>query len=253
MSQWLVVSRKHHAEQGYTPRRGYHQTQGQMVMAVVVSELAKLLPHYVLGFLRSGESVAPVAVLGLAQDQNLYLHHDGRWLAAYVPAAARGYPFALADHQAKQKVLVLAKDHLDANGAPLFNGEELSPQVADTFKFLSQYQQARSLTAEATQTLEEVGLLKEWQLTVPVGDSHKAISGLLRVDEQALNALNADTYARLQGAPMQLAYAQLYSMAQVNQLTLRAELDRKLNQAEQSDVDLEDLFGDEDDNLDFNF
>ena len=47
--------------------------------------------------------------------------------------------------------------------------------------------------------------------------------------------------------------AQLYSMGQIGQLTQRAELQQKLTRTDKPDVDLEDLFTEEDDDFGFNF
>jgi len=47
--------------------------------------------------------------------------------------------------------------------------------------------------------------------------------------------------------------AQLYSMGQVDLLTQRAELQQKLTRTDKRDVDLEDLFAEEDDDFSFNF
>ena len=87
---------------------------------------------------------------------------------------------------------------------------------------------------------------------MPIGEGHKQVNGLYRVDEQALNALDAETYATLQGAPMQLAYGQLYSMAQVEQLTQRAALQDKLADAHPP-ANLDEIFSEGDDELMFDF
>lgn len=51
---------------------------------------------------------------------------------------------------------------------------------------------------------------------------------------------------------MQLAYAQLYSQSQVEQLTQRAEIHAQLEQANTT-PDLDAMFGEDDDELNFDF
>ena len=46
----------------------------------------------------------PIALLGLRQDENLYVDADGQWAQnAYVPAFVRRYPFVLAEKPAGQE------------------------------------------------------------------------------------------------------------------------------------------------------
>ena len=257
MTQWIPLSRTAHADHGYTPREGYHHAAGRMIAPVMLAELPKLLPHYVLGFLAGDDGSLPVAVLGVEKHRNLYLHPDGRWLGKYVPAALRGYPFVLAaQHKpASQgdKTLSIAEAHLvEEGGQPLFDGGEPAKPVADALAFLTQCEHSRHATKAACQALESAGVLVPWKLIVPIGDGHQQVNGLYRVDEQALNALGAATYATLQGAPMQLAYAQLFSTHQTEQLTQRAALHEKLAETQTPPADLDAVFGDTDD-LEFDF
>lgn len=252
MPEWIAVSRTSHAEAYYRPREGYGHAAGQLMVPALLAELHKLIPHYVIGLLPAGEGLAPVALLGVEQHHNLYLHPDGRWLGHYVPALLRGYPFALADGQGDDKVLAVDAQQVTDDGEPLFDNGELNAGVAETLRFLQQCEASRHATSAAGKALQDAGVVTEWSLTVPVGEGHKRVNGLYRVDEQALNALDAETYATLQGAPMQLAYAQLYSQSQVEQLTQRAEIHAQLEQANTT-PDLDAMFGEDDDELNFDF
>lgn len=251
MIEWRAVSRQAHADLGYRPREGYRHTEGQMVSAVLLTELPALLPHYVLGFVPGAEGVVPVALLGVEKDQNLYLHQDGCWLGKYAPALMRAFPFALADGDNGNKVLAVAAEQISEGGEPFFDGDELSASVQEVLDFITRCEHAREATLNAANALSERGILTDWQLRVTVGEERKQVNGLKRVDERALNQLDAEAYASLQGAPMQLAYAQLYSMAQVDQLSQRFELKQKSSGSINTEVDLERLFGDEDDDLTF--
>ena len=93
MTQWIALSRSEHAGAHYRPRQGYAHAAGDYLAPVLVAELSRLLPHYVLAFIQGETGFLPVALLGTGLGQNLYLNHDQRWLADYVPAVLRGYPF----------------------------------------------------------------------------------------------------------------------------------------------------------------
>lgn len=253
MAEWIALSRKAHAEQGYRPRQGYQHAAQQMVAPVVLAELHRVLPHYAVGFLPVGAGLMPMALLGVANDYNLYVGADGSWRVSYAPATLRGYPFALTGGQNGDKALAIDAEHLSQAGEPLFEDGELGDTVAQTLKFLQQYDHNRQATRAACQSLKEAGVLTPWPLSVPIGQERRQINGLYRVDEAALNALTAEAYATLQGAPMKLAYAQLYSISQVTQLAQLAELHEQSGAGGGSSPDLDTLFDEDDDELGFDF
>lgn len=264
-SDWVGLSPSQHAQHHYTPRLGYHHATGQLIAPLTLAELPKALPHYVLAFVQHHNQLTPVALLGVEPGQNLYLHPDGRWIGTYVPASLRAYPFTLAEpanpKQPGDKTFSILADHLltpeqaedNDRSQPLFDNQQLTQELADTLNFLTQIEHNRAPTQAACQALHQADVLIPWTLIVPVGEGHKQLTGLYRVDEQRLNSLDQATYATLQGTPMQLAYAQLYSTAQVHQLTQRADLQQKIQEhnapSQSQDIDLDNLFGEGSDDL----
>lgn len=227
MANWTAVSKSQHAQSGYRPRMGYQHAAQQIVTPVLLAELPKLISQFVLGFVVSNQRYQLVALLGVDERHNLYVQPDGRWLARYVPATIRSYPFNLATDAQGRKVLCIDADQLGDGGADqqrLF-GEagEPSPSVKSYLEFLNQCDADRQRIEQAVDTLSAAGLMASWSLTVghDQGVEPRQVEGLYRVDEQALNQLGADDYAALQGAPMAVAHAQLFSMHQQHQLTDR--------------------------------
>ena len=66
-----------------------------------------------------------------------------------------------------------------------------------------------------------------------------------------MNALGAEAYVKLRGGPMALAYAQLFSMSQLNQLTERAKFHAQ-HATQEVPENLDSVF-DNDDDLTFDF
>jgi len=257
MPEWAAVSRTQHADRHYQPRQGYRFAAEQPVASILLAELGKLLPHYALGFVQQGEHYQPVALLGLNGQQNLYLHPDGRWLGNYVPASLRGYPFTLANTEDQQQVLCIAQEHLgeDDQSVPLFDEEgQLDQRVQKTLAFLQECEKNRQVTQAAAGVLGDTGVIEPWPLKVERGEGQEPlkVNGLYRVNEKALNALDADTYATLRGGPMALAHAQLFSMGQLSQLAERAKFHAQ-QQAGQPPESLDEVFGGDDDDLIFDF
>ena len=126
-------------------------------------------------------------------------------------------------------------------GQPLFaeNGEPSEP-VAKHLQFLKECSADQQRTQRAMDRLVEAEVLTPWSLVIPQkAGEPRQIDGLYRIDEQRLNTLDATTYATLQGAPMALIHAHLFSTGQTHQLTERIELRRQAAAPVQS----EDIFG----------
>tara|TARA_R110000850_G_scaffold233925_1_gene358760 strand:+ start:186 stop:971 length:786 start_codon:yes stop_codon:yes gene_type:complete len=259
MTQWIALSKTDHAQSLYWPRDGYRFAADQQVVPVLVAELGKLLPHYAIGFVKEGEGYQPVVITGLGQG-NLYLHPEGKWLGNYVPAALRGYPFRLVANQEGGQVVCIADDHVteEPSAKPLFDDEgNLAEQVAQTVDFLQQCEKSRQVTTACVQKLAEAGVIEEWPLQIGRGEGQEplTVNGLHRINEQSLNGLDAETLHGLRGGPLSLAYAQMLSSHQLNQLTERAELLAKLqgNQDVPENLDsvLDGMGDDEDLTFDF--
>jgi hypothetical protein len=258
MSEWVALSRTTHAEMHWRPRDGYRFTAYQQIIPVLVAELAKLIPHYALGFIQQGESYQPVALTGLGGEKNLYLNHDGRWLANYVPSILRGYPFSLARVENDQQVLFVERESLleEGVGEPLFDEQgNLAERLRQTLSFLSQREQNRQATHAACRALADKGLIEPWPLQGRgEGQEPFKVEGLYRIDETALNQLEAGAFSalRVHGA-LSLAYAQLLSMSQLSQLAERAKYHAKLQSTQSTSGSLNSLFDGGDDELIFDF
>lgn len=253
MTQWIALSRTAHAGQGYRPRQSYAHTAQRMLTPVLLAELSKLLPHYVLGFMPTENGPVPTALLGLEQGSNLYLHPDGRWLASYVPATLRSYPFSLSLRENGDQALSLKENHLTNDGDALFQASgELAPEVQHTLDFLAQCDANRIATLNAANALDQAGVLTPWALKVAIGERNRRVNGLQRINETALNALPPEILATLQGAPLQLAYAQLFSQAQGQQLSRLHTFKENIMQ-DSTTESMDELFSDTDDELRFNF
>ena len=67
---------------------------------LAVAEFGDACKEFPIVFVKAGketdgtDAIAPIAVLGMVADDNLYLQ-DGRWRAQYMPAVLRLYPFCI--------------------------------------------------------------------------------------------------------------------------------------------------------------
>jgi hypothetical protein len=251
MFAFIPVSRTNHANKHYIPRRGYSFAAGQQAVPILLAELGELMPHYALGFIQQDNTYQPVVLTGLGGGRNLYVNHDGKWLATYVPAFLRSHPFRLLTAENKQQVLCIQDDHLvDASqGQPMFDAEgNPAKPVQDTLNFLHECEKNQRMTQSACAALNKAGVIEKWPLRMKQAEGQESIQvdGLYRVSEKTLNGLDAETFAGLRSnGALALAYAQLFSINQVSQLTERAKYQAR-QQTKRQQPNIEELFGDDD-------
>jgi hypothetical protein len=230
MNSWVALSRSDHAKSHWQARNGYEHAARMQVIPILLAELAKLVPHYVLGFVKNNDdSYQAAALVGLGGDRNVYVTNDAKWLCDYIPAGIRGYPFSLYYNDDGKSIICIEESHLSADpGLPrLFkdNGE-LETEAAEILNFVNQRDANRQVTDKAVADLADTGLIEPWPISIGRGEGQEplSISGFYRISEDKLNNTAALSFTRLRkSGALPLAYAQLFSMAQLGQLTTRAE------------------------------
>ncbi len=225
MPQLAAITLQHFANKAWKRQSGYAHAAQANILLIVMAELAKLVPAVPLGFVQTEDKFQLVAVTALQPGTNLFIAPDGRWLGGYVPAALRGYPFRLVKPQ-DQEDSILCFDQssgllVEAGQGVAFFDEAGTPSqaVKDILDFLAQTDRNRVVTQTAVDALQAAGLIQPWPLNVQDGNKAVAVEGLYRVDETALNALDAATLHGLRDkGALALAYAQLISMNQLSVL-----------------------------------
>jgi hypothetical protein len=137
--------------------------------------------------------VAPVAVFGLKQEENLYLEPSG-WRPCYLPALVRTHPFALA--RAGEDRMVLCYDAGFA-GFSLTEGERLFTDDGAPTEFTQTvHRQLQALEIEIERTrhlgarLMELELLQDmrFEATLPDGQT-LTVDGFLSINDKRLGEL----------------------------------------------------------------
>ena len=70
------------------------KTNSVILAGVEFSEAAK---EYAIVFTQAGDKVVPVAMLGLRNEENLFVDDKGGWDVRCIPSFVRRYPFVLAE------------------------------------------------------------------------------------------------------------------------------------------------------------
>lgn len=212
-----AVSRERHAKRRWQRYANYKFTAADALTPLVVQELPKAMLSMPIGFLAAQDAFVPVVIQGLKPGKNLFVALDGRWVAGYVPAAYRGYPFVLANTEDGKQVLCIDEDSgllADIGGEPFF-GEDGQPAkaVSDVLAFLNQIAANRIATQRICALLQQHDLIQPWPIKLQGEEGEQNVEGLYRIDEAKMNQLPAEAFMALRDAgALLLAYCQLLSM-----------------------------------------
>jgi hypothetical protein len=221
----VALDRTHHRAQRLKPTGvRFDRTAGMNSMFVAAVEFIDVARDYPIVFIEAGKGddgqreVAPVAVLGLTQGENLMLNDDGSWAARYVPALLRGYPFGLARTEV-EKYVVIVDEKADAlsptEGEPLFDAAgQATPMLEERRKFVEQLEAEAQRTRLLGRNLLELELLQPMRFDATLADGQQlTVDGFLTVDEAKLAALPDDKLAPLhRNGVLAMIYAHRFSL-----------------------------------------
>lgn len=205
MTTQLLNNVDHHDLRVIT-RRGPEFGDAVNQVLAFPNEFEALQRHYPIVFRKSVEGpVRPVAILGLAREENLFLDGAGRWDAdSYIPAMLERGPFGVAasdDPDAEPKILV-DLDHPRISreeGAALFlpHGGN-APYLTHVMEVLGTIFTGHRLIDALMGAFERAGLLRPANLHARVSESEiYAVSDVAVVDPQHLASLRGDAVAEL--------------------------------------------------------
>ncbi len=193
----------------------------------------------------SPDRLMPVVVLGLRNEENLFVNEQGKWSGVYVPAFIRRYPFVLAERNNAQDLSVCVDTAFTGwngpgapggadNGTPASTdgetGEALfddqgteTPFLKNVLEFLGQYQSNIRQTQMFVQKLNELNLLVGREIRArDTANQPLALRGFFAVDEAKLNALSDTQIVELyRPGFMGLIIAHLISLGNIARLEMR--------------------------------
>jgi SapC len=223
MSRLVPVTREGYSQKRWRRNESYAFAASESVVPLVGSEFSKAAVSMPIAFIERSARFVPVAVLSLSPGWNLFVGPAGQWLGRYIPASLRAYPFRFARVEGeKDPVLCIDEDSgliVDADDqTEQFFAPDGGPSAAvqQVWRFLMELEASRTRTELAISALASAGVIQPWRLNVNIAGQDKAVTGLYRVDEATLNALDDESFLKLRkSSALPLAYLQLLSMGQV--------------------------------------
>ena len=225
---------------------------GQPLIPLHMWELAKAAASMPLALVRKDDEWQLVAVCGLTPGHNLFIG-QGKWAGNYQPEWLASYPFGIYAVGDRGVVTFAQESGLLAErglGEPFYDAQgQMLPAVATRVAALKENFPKYQKTGQLLKALAAAGVITPWpkSLTDSLG---MTIEGLHMIDERALAELDDAVFLKLRKAQaLAPAYAINLSLPQAHLLTRLA----RINPPASAAVDLDELFGDDDDSLSFDF
>lgn len=212
------------------PTTDYRFAAGTNSVPVTLGEMVDVAREMPLVFAPvGGGDFLLAALLGLRQDENLFVAADGAWTARYVPAFIRRYPFILSHNQHGEHVVcfddtALASIHRGPPGAPLFDQAGApAPALQARLQLLEAYRQEAEATAEWVRSIVALDLLEPVAADAQLNDGgHFVLDGLYVISRTRFQGLAPHQIQALFAADALAGiYAHFFSIASFNHLVDR--------------------------------
>lgn len=175
-------------------------------LALSAGEFVAAARDYPIAF-AAGDAGAytPVAILGLADRQNLFVDERGEWEpGSYVPAFVRRYPFCIAritveEKQCNERLVCVEKAYLDRQGVAPYDESGQASTVWQNFeRLLQQYESDLESTSAMCAMLDKLELFSPFQFQVMQGPTTAfTMKGMHRIDEKKLGELKPASHKAL--------------------------------------------------------
>ncbi len=230
------LNKETHAKTKISNVRAFNHIRNEHMLPVVVHEFVVAGAEFPIVFVKdpASERLQPVALLGLAAEQNLMLK-DEKWDALYTPRVIRNYPLILIQEAPESDRLMVAIDEAservnEAEGFPLFNDDGSESEFLNVRKQqMVEFVDFSQITKNFTDKLKNMGLITEQVLTLTINDEKRNINGIHMVDDKKLNELTDEEFSELRKLGyIPAIYAHLMSLQHTQKLVQRlAELEAK--------------------------
>lgn len=229
------VNKQRHAGWGIQGDGSFNFAKEVNSVPVTGVEFGAASNEFTIVFTKTNEGALPIAVLGVRSGENLFVDEAGKWLATYVPAFIRRYPFVFSTGD-QGETLTLCLDeaydgcHEDGTGERMFKeGGENTEYLEKVIAFLRDYQDHYQRTLWFGKKLEELDLLEPMGAQFNTPDGKKgSLSGFFVVSRDKLKKLGAEQLAELvKNDALELIYLHLNSMQNLKDTIRRLPVPEK--------------------------
>lgn len=227
----VALNSKRHAALRVRPQAGFQFARAVHMSALMQAEMVRAAALYPIVFVEDPamDGFRPMALLGLREGENVYVDTDGTWLASYVPAVIRAYPFALAraggEGEAEAERFAVCIDAASelvslTEGARLFDAQGVPTEALEQARqWLQQIREMQLRTDSFCRALAARNLFTPFAVRARRGEETLEVNGCYVINEERLDGLPDAKLSELRGAGwLSSIYAHLVSLQQFERL-----------------------------------
>lgn len=208
-----------HADMSLKTDFNFDFTKEINAVPVNLIEIPQVSRFYPIAF-GTDDSATPVAILGVRNEENLFVEDDGNWRKeTYIPAYIRRYPFIFSETPDSEQ-LALCIDMNDdvvekTDKHPFFDKNGKPTTLSKNgLEFCKSYHAASEQTNSIGKALLEKGLLIDRQADMTLENGQKiSFSGFRVIDEKKFAKLDKNTLHEWHNNGwLSVIYAHLFSM-----------------------------------------
>lgn len=195
-----LLSKEKHSSLKIGQMENLNFAKNQVSIPVLISESTKIALNFPIVF-TSDENPTLVALTSLGKE-NLAITEDGKWIASYIPAVYRKYPFTYVNvkENSEQKAVAIdveAQNISTEVGNELFDeNKEQTQLLKDTIQFLTSYEQESMKTKSIAKMIADTNILEDREISIGEGkDKQVLVKGFKVVNKEKLNELDDATLA----------------------------------------------------------
>lgn len=215
----MPVTKERHGQRSVDTKQDYRFARQVNSVPLTGVEFPSAARDYVIVF-AGQDTHMPAVLLGLQQNENLFVSKDGKWIVRYVPAFVRRYPFVFSVNEEGSTFTLCIDERFEGlnengRGERLFNEDgERSEYLDNILRFLQDYQIQFQRTRAFCDKLKELKLLEPMQahISLPT-DSQLSLTGFQVISRDRIKALEGEKLAELAKTDeLELAYLHLQSL-----------------------------------------
>lgn len=173
------LSKGRHANWSVELGRNYAFARATNSVPLTRVEFARAACEYPIVFAGPDNEPFPLAILGLADRQNLFIADDGGWVGDYIPAFVRRYPFVFTTLDEGQNFTLCVDEAFsgcneEGRGEQLFDESGKTTRYLDNvLAFLREYQAEHQRTQAFARRMATLNLLEPVQANVAATSGQK--------------------------------------------------------------------------------
>ncbi len=218
-----------HGDLGLTPvAKPFEHVSKERVIPLTMTEFSSAQRHFPIIFSSTDEQAVPLAVVGIAEGENLFVGADYEWdPMVYLPSYLRCHPFAFAKVEEDRMAAVIdraAPAVTTDPQFPFFKDGKPSAETEQMMEFCVRFETERNRTREFCALLAREGLITTQKATQkkPETDEEVTLAEYNTIDSEKLTKLADDTLLSLhKNGQLSSMYLQLYSIENWRHLMAR--------------------------------